>query len=222
MFGGASNTVRRRMQRRHSQVCYKVMRDKLLCLVKPTPAGAIQAEQLENFRAMLYLQASWEPLVPAVTTTVIKSSPDVAPRSNYIDVPTGLHIDWSSAVWELCEDDLSFSQDEDPKKNGSRNGELSDQPTVKKHWPSNDTSESLAAEAHQVECTSELPEHMRAKLMKKYRFMRTHVIVPEPVQSSMKRYTFKKQQSAVPVEWQLPVSHASYVTDESTGECKVQ
>ena len=46
-------------------------------------------------------------------------------------------------------------------------------------------------------------------------------VVPGP-QTTMKRYTFKKQQSSVPVEVQSPVASACYSTDESTGECKVQ
>ena len=105
MWGGASRTTIRRMQRRHSQVCYAAMKNKLLCLVRPVPAGAIQADRLESFRAMLYQQTDWEPL-PAAATTASLSSPVVAPYSE------GLHTAWSSSVWEvLC-------------------GELGNQPTV--------------------------------------------------------------------------------------------
>ena len=39
-----------------SQICYKEMRNKLVCLVKLIPAEAIQADKLEKFRAMLYQQ----------------------------------------------------------------------------------------------------------------------------------------------------------------------
>ena len=38
----------------------------------------------------------------------------------------------------------------------------------------------------------------------------------------VKRYLFKKQYSAVPLERQLPDGQLSYTADESTGECKVQ
>ena len=88
--GGTSRTVVRRMQRIHSRVCYKEMSNKLICLVKPISSGAIQAGRLEKFRAMLYQPAIWESLPAAV------SEP--------------MHIDWCSAAWDLCEDDLSISK----------------------------------------------------------------------------------------------------------------
>ena len=73
----------------HSQICYKEMRNKLVCLVKPIPAEAIQADELEKFRAMLYQQpAVWEPMPAAMWEPV--------------------HIVWCSAAWDLCEDELSI------------------------------------------------------------------------------------------------------------------
>jgi hypothetical protein len=50
-----SPTVRRRMQRKHSQISYRLMKAKLLAIVRPLPSQAIQAADLEAFRTSIYV-----------------------------------------------------------------------------------------------------------------------------------------------------------------------
>ena len=53
--GYANRTKVRRLQRQHTQNSYKRMKDKLLSLVSPLPAPAIQAVDLEAFRESIYI-----------------------------------------------------------------------------------------------------------------------------------------------------------------------
>ena len=50
---GTSKTQLRRQQRRHTQHCHMLLQNKLLALLRPTPASGIQVEDLETFRADL-------------------------------------------------------------------------------------------------------------------------------------------------------------------------
>ena len=61
--GQAKNLTRtqlRRQQRKHTQQSYMLMKSKLISLVRPLPPTALIAEQLEAFRATLYIFASEE------------------------------------------------------------------------------------------------------------------------------------------------------------------
>ena len=61
--GHAKNLTRtqlRRLQRRHTQQSYVLMRNKLINMVRPLPPTALIAEHLEAFRATLYTGVSEE------------------------------------------------------------------------------------------------------------------------------------------------------------------
>jgi len=61
-FGGGAEmrkslmtrTQRRRCNRKHTQHCYRAMKDKLVALLRPMPSDAIPASTLEPFRAALF------------------------------------------------------------------------------------------------------------------------------------------------------------------------
>ena len=61
-FGGGAEmrkslmtrTQRRRCNRKHTQHCYRAMKDKLVALLRPMPTDAIPASTLEPFRAALF------------------------------------------------------------------------------------------------------------------------------------------------------------------------
>ena len=65
-----NHTELRRMQRKHSQRCYREMKDKLVSMLVPLPKDAIHAVDLEKFRETLFLPidiscqwcGSWHPL----------------------------------------------------------------------------------------------------------------------------------------------------------------
>lgn len=59
-----SRTQLRRSQRRHSQLCYAMALHKLQAMVQPTPADAVVADDLEHFRAALYVAQPSSPLLP--------------------------------------------------------------------------------------------------------------------------------------------------------------
>ena len=80
-----SRTKVRRLQRKHSKVCYKLLQQRLLDIVVPVPCGAILAVDLEQFRSQLY-GAPAEPSLPPLqkdlaiaeqTSNTIKDSDDL-------------------------------------------------------------------------------------------------------------------------------------------------
>ena len=234
-----SQTVLRRMQRKHSQISYKLMKAKLLALVSPMPTPAIQATDLEAFRATIYTVKQtanyasptgstcwcgiWLPLPSQPVETMPPEEPSVEMDSEgeLGNQPTVATL--NVAVAAPCSPDPDMNTE----------GELGNQPTVatlnaafaapcadqdmaeyNKYRPSMDMiRHSLAPEALKAKWASELPVHMQTRCMKRYRFKRTLAVVPEPVQTCLKRYIFEKQHSVVPLEY----SHV-----DSTGECKAQ
>jgi hypothetical protein len=49
-----SRTQIRRLQRRHSQTCYRLLQQKLVSVLRPLPQSAIACSELEEFRKKLY------------------------------------------------------------------------------------------------------------------------------------------------------------------------
>ena len=56
-----TRTQLRRLQRKHTQHSYKLLKDKLIQLVRPMPPSAMQMTDLENFRATLFASAGKQP-----------------------------------------------------------------------------------------------------------------------------------------------------------------
>ena len=59
-----TKTQLRRLQRKHTQHSYMLMKIKLLNLVRPIPTTALQAEELETFRAHLYTAEKAPEILP--------------------------------------------------------------------------------------------------------------------------------------------------------------
>ena len=59
----ASRTQMRRSQRKHSQLSYRLLKDRLVSLVRPIPSTAIQASIVEEFRANLYAASTEQPVL---------------------------------------------------------------------------------------------------------------------------------------------------------------
>ena len=78
--GYANSTKVRRLQRKHTQNSYRHMKAKLLSLVSPLPASAIQAVDLEAFRESIYVvKAEAASAEPEPHVLLIGSSKNMCP-----------------------------------------------------------------------------------------------------------------------------------------------
>ena len=208
-------TQLRRLQRKHSQNSYRLMKAKLLAIVSPMPSLAIQAADLEAFRTSIYN-------ISPVKTDAEEPIELLASLGNGVCSWCGI---WQPLpIAPICSQQLA----ED------KHGALGNQPTVARHvdavaaesdpditclgelgnQPTVATEVAVAAEPDPL--TSRTPHAPRCTKVFSADSKKTPASEPLQasfsVQTRMRRYIFKKQHS--------PVSR--YSTDESTGECKVQ
>ena len=231
---GTSKTQLRRQQRRHTQHCYMLLQNKLLALLRPTPASAIQVEDLETFRADLFAEkvespqleefiepehvhanicnwcGTWMPLPMPVQTITCNSTSDAPEAGDSTTLEAGIP-DFLDEVADIADPLKAIGLSEPPSLNDSLTVEpVLDKPNNQLDWAGLLLAPLLCEVVSHIRCSGG-----KAK---------ANVDVAEPCTNRLKKYSFKRTRICEVPEAQSPSSPPTpqYYTEESSGECKTQ
>ena len=227
---GTSKTQLRRQQRRHTQHCYMLLQNKLLALLRPTPAAAILVEDLETFRADLFAEkvespqleefiepehvhanicnwcGTWTPLPMPVQSITCNNTSDAPEAGDCTTLEAGIP-DFLDEVAVIADPIKATGMSEPPSLN---NRPVFGKPNYQLDWAGLLLAPLLCEVVSHISCSGG-----RAK---------ANVDVAEPCTNRLKMYSFKRTRICEVPEAQVPSLPPTppYYTEGSTGECKTQ